>query len=252
MFVLQRLVAAPPAPALSRRQRSFQAASTIRKDSHLSLSLLNTFISIGYVFIGFITLAFAAWTMLQKRKSSAGLRSNILKKLQASVELSAKDVLFLGRGYGLSSKSCREAIFKLFADVEEADQYNALKALAIEFEREEPFDDLPDEVKPSMLRLAKLVELSGEPSDNRILDPVTATLNKYTELQHEQKKAKKQTYRAYVITIVSFLVGAVSFYLTWRSPSEADIKKAMQEVMFERTTPSGEAQLPAPVVSAKK
>lgn len=105
-----------------------------------------------------------------------------------------------------------------------------------EIEKEEPFDELPDEVKPSLSRLSKLIEKSNDSADKHILLPVTTALTKYVELKVEQEKAKKQTNRAYVITIISFVVGAISFYFTLKSPSEADIKKAMEQVLSEKAS----------------
>jgi hypothetical protein len=63
--------------------------------------------------------------------------------------------------------------------------------LVVEIEKEEPFDELPDEVKPSLSRLLKIIESSKDESDKHVLLPITSALNKYTELKLEQEKNKK-------------------------------------------------------------
>ncbi len=171
----------------------------------------------------------------QRRVNMKKMMENVSGKLAAHVTLSAKDVVNLGRGFGLSPKSSGDAIYRLYAGTHDPISFDALKVLVSEIEKEEAFDELPDEVKPSLSRIVKLVDNSNDPSDKHILLPITTTLLKYVELKAEQEKVKKQTYRAYVITVISFVVGASSFYLTLKTPSQDDIKKAIQEVLIERS-----------------
>jgi hypothetical protein len=180
-------------------------------------------------------IIFLSWTSIQRRRNLVKLMENVSKKLAANVSLSAKDIIHIGRGFHLSPKSSGEAIYKLYTEANDPNSYAALKALISNLEKEEAFDDLPDEVKPSMMRIAKLIDHSGDPADKHILLPITTTLNKYVELKVEQEKAKKQTYRAYIITIISFMVGASSFYFTLKSPSADDIKKTVEQVLIEKS-----------------
>jgi len=184
---------------------------------------------------------FLSWMTIQKRKNKDRMRANVVEKLTSSVTLSAKDIMHIGRGFDLSPQSSRDVVFKLYADVDNSAYFTALKALVADIEKEEPFDELPDEVKPSLARLSKVIEQSTDSADKHILLPITTTLTKYVELKADQEKAKKQTNRAYVITIISFVVGAISFYFTLKSPSETDIKKAMEQVLAEKA-----ANTPAP------
>jgi hypothetical protein len=163
---------------------------------------------------------------------------NVSKKLAANVNLSAKDIIHIGRGFYLSPKSSGEVIYKLYTEANDPNSYAALKSLVSDLEKEEAFDDLPDEVKPSMMRMVKLIDQSSDPADKHILLPITTTLNKYVELKVEQEKAKKQTNRAYIITIISFMVGAISFYFTLKSPSADDIRKTIEQVL-EKKSPDG-------------
>lgn len=196
--------------------------------------LFNLFIATLYVVMIVGAGIFLSWMTIQKRKNKDRMRANVMKKLTSNVTLSAKDIIHIGRGFDLSSQSSRDVVFKLYADVDDAVSFTKLKDLVADIEKEEPFDELPDEVKPSLARLSKVIEQSTDSADKHILLPITTTLTKYVELKVDQEKAKKQTNRAYVITIISFVVGAISFYFTLKSPSEVDIKKAMEQVLAEK------------------
>ena len=180
-------------------------------------------------------IIFLSWTSIQRRRNIDKLMENVSKKLAAQVNLTAKDIIHIGRGFYLSPKSSGEVIYKLYTEANDPNSYAALKTLVSDLEKEEAFDDLPDEVKPSMMRMVKLIDQSSDPADRHILLPITTTLNKYVELKVEQDKAKKQTNRAYVITIISFMVGAISFYFTLKSPSADDIKKTVEQVLQEKS-----------------
>ncbi|PKQ40780.1 hypothetical protein CXP40_14770 [Pseudomonas sp. YY-1] len=201
----------------------------------MTKEVLNLFLAVFYIAVMAGAIVFIFWMTIQKRKNMESMKTNIKQKLSSSVLLSAKDITLIGRGFDLSPKNSRDVIYRLYAEIDEAASFSALKKLVIEIEKEEPFDDLPDEVKPSLSRLLKIIESSQDDSDKHILLPITSTLNKYTELKSEQEKTKKQTNRAYIITIISFVVGAISFYFTLKSPSDIDIKRAMEQVLIEHS-----------------
>lgn len=207
----------------------------------MTKDLFNLFMATFYIIMIIGAGVFLSWMTIQKRKNKDRMRANVVEKLTSSVTLSAKDIMHIGRGFDLSPQSSRDVVFKLYADVDNSAYFTALKALVADIEKEEPFDELPDEVKPSLARLSKVIEQSTDSADKHILLPITTTLTKYVELKADQEKAKKQTNRAYVITIISFVVGAISFYFTLKSPSETDIKKAMEQVLAEKA-----ANTPAP------
>lgn len=197
-----------------------------------------TFSLIGIYILMVAGAAFyLSWMTIQRKKNIEKMMENIMGKLAANVTLTAKEVVHLGRGFDLSPKLSGDAVYRLYTQTNDVASYELLKTLVTDIEREEAFDELPDEVKPSLSRLGKLIEQSNEPSDKHILLPLTTTLGKYVELKAEQEKAKKQTARAYIITVISFLVGTVSFYYTLKSPSEADIKRDMAQVLNDKGLP---------------
>lgn len=173
-------------------------------------------------------MIFISWITIQRRKNAEAMRKNIHAKLESNIQLSSKDVVNIGKSFDLTAFQARKVIYKIFRDAEDKATFESLKNLVQEIEIEEPFDDMPDEVKPSLARLSKIIEESAEESDKHILTPITGTLSKYVELRSEQEKLKKQTNRAYVVTIVSFVIGAISFYFTLSSPSAKDIANEIQ------------------------
>ncbi|WGO99478.1 hypothetical protein QFX18_05305 [Saccharophagus degradans] len=182
----------------------------------------------SYVFIIIAFAIFMSWLTIQRRKNAEAMRKNIYSKLKSEIELSSKDVVNIGKSFDLTAFQSRKVIYKIFRDTEDKASFESLKMLVQEIETEEPYDEMPDEVKPSLVRLSKITEESNEESDKHILSPITSTLSKYVELKSEQEKLKKQTYRAYVVTVISFVVGAISFYFTLTSPTAKDIAHEIQ------------------------
>lgn len=192
--------------------------------------ILNLIIGGSYIAIIVVFGIFMSWFTIQRRKNTEAMRKNINSKLNSNISLSSRDIVNIGKSYDLSASQSRKIIYKAFRDTENKDTFESLKLLVQEIESEEPYDDMPDEVKPSLVRLSKLTEQSYEESDKHILSPITSVLTKYVELKAEQDKLKKQTTRAYVLTIVSFVIGAISFYFTLSSPSAKDIAKEIRNV----------------------
>ena len=183
----------------------------------------------SYILIFIMVAGFISWITIQRRKNADAMRNNIYAKLKAGFKLSAKDIVNIGKPFDLTAFQSRKVVYKIFSDAEDKESFERLKQMVQEIETEEPFDDMPDEVKPSLVRLSKIVEESEEKSDKNILVLITGTLTKYVELKSEQEKLKKQTNRAYVVTVVSFVVGEISFYFTLTSPSAKDIAREIQK-----------------------
>ncbi|SDP91488.1 hypothetical protein [Ectopseudomonas guguanensis] len=173
---------------------------------------------------------FMSWLTIQTRKNADAMQKNVHAKMASGIQLSAKDVVNIGKSFDLTAFQSRKVIYKIFREADNKETFESLKKLVQEIESEEPFDDMPDEVKPSLARLTKIAEASDEDSDKHLLAPILGVLSKYVEQKSEQEKLKKQTNRAYVVTIISFVVGAISFYFTLTSPSAEDIAREIQAI----------------------
>lgn len=168
-------------------------------------------------------LIFALWMKRTRDHRITELQADLKSKVEAGFELSSKDIVVIGRAHNLSAQNSRAALYRVYKDIKTPEEFEKLKGLVSEIEKEEPFDTMPDEVKPSLLRVTELAFKSGEESDKHILTPITNILTKYQELQEEQKKTRKQTNTAYLLTIVSFIVGAVSLYFAVTAPTASEI-----------------------------
>ncbi|MFA7022242.1 MULTISPECIES: hypothetical protein [Aliarcobacter] len=153
--------------------------------------------------------------------------NNINKKLSSEINLTSKDIINIGKSFNLSSVSSKNIIYKLLKETEDKDSFNKINKLIEEIEIEEPFNGMPDEVKPSLIKLSK-IKLDNKDDIKELLNPIINNLNHYVELKSEQEKIKKKANIAYIITIVSFIIGASSFYFTLNSPTAKDIAKEIE------------------------
>jgi len=196
----------------------------------MDFSFFNIVVTGSYILIMIAFTLFMSWLTIQRRKNADAMQKNVHAKMASGIQLSAKDVVNIGKSFDLTAFQSRKVIYKIFREADNKETFESLKKLVQEIESEEPFDDMPDEVKPSLARLTKIAEGSDEDSDKHLLAPILGVLSKYVEQKSEQEKLKKQTNRAYVVTIISFVVGAISFYFTLTSPSAEDIAREIQAV----------------------
>src|SRR5690554_6202805 len=194
----------------------------------MDFSFFNIVVTGSYILIMIAFTIFMSWLTIQRRKNADAMQKNVHAKMASGIQLSAKDVVNIGKSFDLTAFQSRKVIYKIFREADNKETFESLKKLVKEIESEEPFDDMPDEVKPSLARITKIAEGSDEDSDKHLLAPILGVLSKYVEQKSEQEKLKKQTNRAYVVTIISFVVGAISFYFTLTLPSVEDIAREIQ------------------------
>ena len=168
----------------------------------MTQNTLNLFMGAFYVIAILIAIGFTLWVVIVRRKHMAQMKKNILEKLSSGFELSSKDIVHIGRGFGLSPFQSRNIIYKIHSDIKDKDEFCRLKTLIEDIEKEEPFDELPDEVKPSLIRLTAITSKSESESDRHLLSPIVHTLGKYIDMQSEQENLKKKTNRAYILTVI--------------------------------------------------
>lgn len=194
----------------------------------MDFSFFNIVIAGSYILMIIAFAIFMSWLTIQRRKNADAMQKNVHAKMASGIQLTAKDVVNIGKSFDLTAFQSRKVIYKIFREADNKEIFESLKRLVQEIEAEEPFDDMPDEVKPSLSRLTKIAEDSEEDSDKHLLAPILGVLSKYVEQKSEQEKLKKQTNRAYVATVISFIAGAISLYFTLTSPSAKDIAREIQ------------------------
>lgn len=134
----------------------------------------------------------------------------------------------MGESLNLTTSESRKIVYKILTEENDNEFIDSLKNLLEEIESVEPFDKMPNEVKPSLIKLDKIINESKEDINKYILTPIIETLNKYVEQKLEQEKLKKQTKIAYYFTIISFVIGAIGLYFTFVSPNVKDIAKEIK------------------------
>jgi hypothetical protein len=203
----------------------------------VSQEFINLVIGSIYIFVILLAVGGGASIVFIDKKRSRFMKANLKEKLNSQIELSASDVVNIGKAFRLTPYQSRRIVYQIFSDLNDKDSFDKLKILVNEIEKEEPFDDLPEEVKPSMIRLTSLVSSSSELSDKQLLSPISHTLKKYVDLLAEQDLLKKKTNRAWLLTIVSFVIGAISFYFTVTAPTASDIATQLNEINIEHNKP---------------
>ena len=190
-----------------------------------------------------------------RKKRQARVRDLIDKKLGGDIELHAQDVIDIGRGAGASQSSTVDALYQLFAETEDKERYEKLKQLIADLQREEPFESLPPETRPSLSRLSSLCEQSEQTSDRELLHPISKLLEEYQELKQERSSIKRQGRISYVVALVSFFIGVVGLILAFTGPTKGFIVKELannkQEILDEfRNPPRASTNTNQPVFNA--
>jgi len=182
---------------------------------------------------GIIIIFFACFAVVEVRKRNENIKNleaDLKNKIKNKFELTSNDITLIGQAYGLSPTNSRLALYRVYRDIEDKEVFDALNKLVAEIQENEPFDTMPDEVKPSLSRLQVLTSKSDVESDKHLLTPITNILTKYQQLLEDKKKTQKKSNIAYTLTVASSLVGVVGLYFAFVSPSAQDIAKELNDI----------------------
>jgi hypothetical protein len=186
---------------------------------------MNLIVTAFYAVAFLIFLTVLPYMYLRKRRNIKVLESQIKSKIENGITLDPKLLNDFGKALGLGHFSSREPVYKLLLECNEVERFNEINDLLQKIKKEEPFDDMPDEVKPSLIRITDLVEKSEDASDKHLLLPINKILAKYVELEANKEKLKSRSRWSFSISVISILVGAWSLY---QSPSLSDIEKIVK------------------------
>lgn len=168
---------------------------------------------------------------IDKKRGRAELKNSIAMKLKASIALSGEDVIIMARGAGLARASVSKCLSQLLLETHDQEIFRSLQKLATDIEKTEPFEDLPSEVKPSLIRLHELIESSTQKSDAHLLAPIQRTLGTYVDQKAEFESAKRIGKWINLISIIGFIVGLWGFYFAWKSPDSSEMEAVFRKVL---------------------
>lgn len=199
------------------------------------------------VYIGGVALfvVLMAKVTIDKRRGRTELKASILAKLKASIAISAKDVNTMARGAGIARTSVSQVLSQLLLEANEQQAFASLQKLAADLEKTEPFEDLPPEVKPSLVRLQELIDVSSQKSDIHLLSPIQRALGSYVEQKAELESSKRVGKWMNLISIIGFIVGLWGFYFAWKSPDAKEMEAVFRKVIAAPSLPSA-LGVPAP------
>ncbi|ENM5799950.1 heme exporter protein CcmD [Vibrio mimicus] len=183
-----------------------------------------------YAIVIIAFLGLMVWSVRKREENRKRLQADLKSKLESGFNLTSQDIVLLGRAHDLSPSNSRLALYRVYKDISDSGSFDKLKELVSEIHKEEPFDTMPDEVKPSLSRILELTSNTTSETDKHLLTPITNILTKYQDLVEEQRKTKKQATVAYLITIISFVIGAVSLYYAITAPTAADIATQLSQM----------------------
>lgn len=173
----------------------------------------------------------------RREKRRAKIRELLQKKLDANIQISAKEISDIGFGAGASPSAAIEALYELYAEAADESQHQRLRRLIDEMHQKEPFEHYPAEVRPSLARIAALCEVSDMPSDRELLHPLKKILEEYVTMKQDHQSIKRQNRIVNVVAIVSFFIGVVGLFLAFTGPSKefiaSEIRNALKEAMTE-------------------
>lgn len=148
------------------------------------------------------------------------LRSQLEHALQENIDLPAHKVQLMTRGLGLNSGVANRVVFKMLG-YHVGETHERIYELAKQLEKVEPFSDLPEEIRPIVVRLSELCEGSSIKSDNLLIEPVRKSLFDFEALKNETKRSRKFTVMINLLGVVTFILGA---YATFTAPNMEDLK----------------------------
>lgn len=177
---------------------------------------------------------------VQRREGERGenaLRERILDRLANDMEVTAKDFERFCNALHLDQQQAKRVLDAIYSE-QLSDQVTAavigkVDALLGDLEAKQPFDNLPAEVRPSLIRIEKTLSASPDEEDKAVLTPVVNALNGYVELVRQHRRLGLHRNIAYVIGAASLVLGLVALFL---SPSADDLAKQVAAEIAQSAT----------------
>ena len=191
---------------------------------------------------GLLVVTYAqSWVLMMRRarKAKDEFRTSVLGRLDAGIEVTAADLDRFCNAHGLDKASAKLVLDRIYAErpaETEPGTLDRLRPLLEEVEKNQPYDHLPVEVRPSLVRLDSLVGDSADGRDRAVLGPILAALNEYVDLAKERRRLNLHRNVALAMGVVSLVVGGATLYLT---PSEEELASSVASELTRMAAPPG-------------
>lgn len=197
-----------------------------------------TYIALVISMIGL--MPFSIYLYMQDRNNRKKVEADINRKLDADIIVDINLLRQISRARGVTEGFAAQCIRRLLAESNDMGRINILKGLADEFDKVEPYADLPGEAKASLTKLRGML-LNSPSLDTSVLEPIVTNLNAYVELRsnaYRNKNARR------FFDGFSLFIGVLGAYFALTSPSLQDykliIKNAVSEAIVQ--TPKSDSE----------
>lgn len=179
----------------------------------------------------------------QERRERA-LRERILDRLANDMEVTTKDFERFCNALELNQHQAKRVVDAIYSE-QLSEQVTTVVIGKVDvllggLEAKQPFDNLPAEVRPSLIRIEKTLSASPDEEDKAVLTPVVNALRSYVGLVRQQRRLGLHRNIAYGIGAASLVVGLAALLL---SPSADDLAKRIA-AEIEQTAAETESTLP--------
>src|SRR5690606_394556 len=103
----------------------------------MDFSFFNIVITGSYILMIIAFAIFMSWLTIQRRKNADAMQKNVHAKMASGIQLTAKDVVNIGKSFDLTAFQSRKVIYKIFREADNKETFESLKRLVQEIEAEE-------------------------------------------------------------------------------------------------------------------
>lgn len=183
--------------------------------------------SVIYIGIIFLIFIFFLSLIIKDCYNRNKFISAIERKLKNSEIIDIKDIVSMQEALSISKIMARKYIKTLHLKPDFDQQSDKLRDLIDKLQEDKPFDNCPIETRGILVKLKSILN----ETEQGILNPIVKSLEELNINREENRKIKKRSYIAYVVGMISFIMGGISLYFTLKSPTIDDIKITIQQTI---------------------
>lgn len=183
-------------------------------------------VPITFMFAGLVAIVVAAFfSVLAVRDHSNDnqtekekLGAVVLDRLAADIPVSRADVHRFANALELSQSEAQNALEQLYSEETSEtitpEVLDRIAQLLGELEMQQPYENLPAEVRQSLVRMNRLVRSASQDNQDvdMMLSPIVNALHNYVELADQKKRQVVHLFAAYAISVASMILGGAALF----------------------------------------